>query len=236
VADSGLVDQAGSILLFVAPGFFARVAYQARFPQRESGDLYSLVVSVAASVPIVALGHLVAQKASISRSPTNLGYVVVLLGIAVIAGYLIGLLRDSGGARQALRELGLAYEPEATMMERTVLKMPEGGVLTVDFKDGRKAWGYPAFGTGYIEDDEARELYLAWPQWLDDETGEWIKDANGLAGVVINLDEVVALGLTASPPLGARRRFLRLSLGRVPPDPVLGPPDFLRVVGERRET
>ena len=206
MADSGLIDQAGSVLLFVAPGFFARLSYQARFPQRESGDLYALVVSVAASVPIVALGHFCAEKASISTNPTNIGYVVILLGIAVLAGYFIGLLRDWSRTRHLLGDLGLPYEPEATMMERTVFRMPDDGLVTVVFKDGRTAYGSPTFGTGYVEDGEARELYLAWPRWWDEESGDWSEDVEHLAGVVVNLDEVAAVELSKSPPLPARRR------------------------------
>lgn len=68
MADSGLLDQAGSILLYVAPGFAARMSYQARFPQPKSEDLYVVVVSVVASVPIVAVVQPFASALSIVRA------------------------------------------------------------------------------------------------------------------------------------------------------------------------
>jgi hypothetical protein len=197
MADSGLIDQAGSILLYVAPGFFARLSYEARFPRRESGDLYTLVVSVAASVPIVALGHFIAREASLSTSPTTLGYVLMVLAISVAAGYVLGWLRDWDKTRKALHGLGLRYEPEGTLMERTIFKLPVGSLVTVLFKDGRVASGIPTKGTGYVEEGEARELYLAWPRWSEGD-GKWTS-GDGVAGLLINLDEVVAVELADDP-------------------------------------
>jgi hypothetical protein len=205
VADQlGLVDQAGSILLYVAPGFFARLSYRARFPQAKPPDLYTLVVSVAASVPIVALGQLAAKTLGIDRTPTTIGYVLLLLVIAVVLGFGAAWLRSRDWVRGCLRCAGIPYSPEATVMEQTVMNMRKGTEVTITFKDGRIASGFPVAGTGLQEEGEARELYLVWPRWWDvgsGDAGDWIGNP-AWQGLLVNLDEVAAVMLSDNPLRG----------------------------------
>jgi len=204
VPDSRLIDQAGSILLYVAPGFFARLSYQARFPQRESGDLYALVVSVAASVPVVAAGHALASWWSVSTAPTSIAYVAMLLTIAVVVGYLAAFVRDREFVRGGLRHIGLPYGPEATVIERTIFKMPVNAEVNVLFKDGRIASGIPTKGTNPADQGDTRELYLAWPRWWSEDGESWVNNTKAdnsdeVAGMLVNLDEVAAVELKKEP-------------------------------------
>lgn len=173
--DSRLIDQAGSILLYVAPGFFARLSYQAR-SRSESGDLYALVVSVAASVPVVAAGHALASWWSVSTAPTSIAYVAMLLSIAVVVGYLAAFVRDREFVRGGLRRIGLPYGPEATVIERTIFKMPVDAEVNVLFKDGRIASGIPTKGTNPADQGDTRELYLAWPRWWSEGGESWVNN------------------------------------------------------------
>jgi hypothetical protein len=95
-------DDVGHVVQYLAPGFFARVAYEARFPQRERSSLSVLVWSVAASLPLVALGTALANLLGIRTDPTYWLFVVTLLVPSVAAGYIVACLRATGGCARLL--------------------------------------------------------------------------------------------------------------------------------------
>jgi hypothetical protein len=204
------LDRVGDVLLFVAPGFFARVGYTARFPQPKQGDFYALVASLAASVPIVALGHALADWLGWHKTATNLAYVSLLLALGLAGGYLVARVRGSEHMRAVLRWLKIPFAPEATVYERTVLKLPEEGEVTVTFNDGRIASGYPAVGPALVTEGAPHELYLAHPRWwsADPPPGQWRGDPMW-QGMVINLDEVATVMLSHDPLPKRRRSTLR---------------------------
>jgi hypothetical protein len=72
--------------------------------------------------------------------------VAILLSVAVVVGYLAAFARDQEPVRDGLRHIGLPYGPEATVIERTIFKMPVGAEVNVLFKDGRIASGIPTKG------------------------------------------------------------------------------------------
>jgi hypothetical protein len=197
VADAPTAEDVGNILIFVVPGFFARVGYTARFPQPQQEPSYALIVSVAVSVPLVAIARELAEGLNLGTAPTDPKFAVLLVVIGLTAGYLAALLRGSTEVRALAQRLRIPFEPEATIFEQTLLRLDdEEAKVTVGLKDDRAVSGYPALGPAYTKPGEARELYLVGPEWWDSETEQWI---DGGAGIVINLDEVVTVPLDENP-------------------------------------
>jgi hypothetical protein len=197
------VNDVGNILLFIAPGFFARVAYAARFPQPKEQDLHVAVVSLAASVPIVAIGSHFAHVWGWPREATDARYVLLLVAMGVVAGYLVAWVRGANFSRLALRKLSIPFSPEATVYEQTVLKLPnssEDGLVTVTFKDGRAVAGYVTIGPGIQEEGVPREVYLSRPSWLHDDNRWSDPEAPDAAkGLIVNLEEVLTVSLAYDP-------------------------------------
>lgn len=185
-----------NILIFVVPGFFARIGYRARFPQRDQQPTFALVVSVALSLPLVAVADEIADLAGIATESTDSWYALLLVALGLLAGYLAASLRAANWFRKVLAYFKMPFPPEATIYEQTVLKMPAEGLVTVVFKDGRIVCGFPAIGPTYVEPGEAREMYLVAPRGFDQESGEWIGVGNGM---VVNLAEIEAVTLDSDP-------------------------------------
>jgi predicted permease len=218
VADAPTSEEVARILTYVAPGFFARVGYTARFPQREQQHFYALVVSVAASVPLVAMGNAIANAIGIDHDPTDAAYIALLLAPAIVVGYLAAAVRGSERTRRFLRRLSIPFEPEATIYEQTLLKLPYDAQVTILFKDGRTLAGYPAKGPG-IGDDEPRELYITSARWWDSKGNKWEGQA---PGAIVNLEEVVSILMSADPTHptdGAEQKDLATSTGDTNDDP-----------------
>lgn len=150
-----------NILIFVVPGFFARLGYTARFPQRPSEPGHQLIVSIALSVPLVALARELADLVGISTTSTSAAFAIELVVIGLVAGYLAASLRAWKRVRELMRSLGMPFPPEATIYEQTLLQLPEDGQVTITLKGDRVVTGYPAIGPTYEEPGTAREIYLS---------------------------------------------------------------------------
>jgi hypothetical protein len=144
MADIALTpDQIGSIVQYVAPGFFARVAYEARFPQPERSALTVLVWSVAASLPLVALANVFAGWLGIEPAPTNWKYVLMLLIPSALIGYGLAVVRSAHWARVALGYLGLRHQPDGSLYAMTMLGLPRAATISIELQDGRIVSGTP---------------------------------------------------------------------------------------------
>jgi Family of unknown function (DUF6338) len=196
MADALTAEEVGRILTFVAPGFFAWAAFRAVFPQRDRGQLEMLVIAVATSLPLVAVANFIADECDIERTdPTKLGYVALLIGVSLLAGYAFAIFRGWGWIREKLSWVGLRYQPESSIYAQTLLRLAPDARATVTFKDGRELTGVPRIGPGR-SDTGVRELYLTYPQWYDHRRAEWV---DGAAGVIANLDEVHHITLEDDP-------------------------------------
>jgi hypothetical protein len=198
MADAPTLEDVGHILTYVAPGFFARSAYATRFPQRARDSFDLLIVMVATSLPLVALANAIARQLSISRNPTRLSYVLLLLGTAVAVGYAFALLRGSRRVRAALKKIGYREEPESMLMARTLLCLPRTDSLaTFALSDGRVVSGAPQYGTS-DPDAPQREVFLAFPAWYNEASGNWDARAKH-GGVLLNLDNVLTIQVDDDP-------------------------------------
>jgi hypothetical protein len=103
MSDVLTATEVANVLTFVAPGFFALGAYRFEFPRRPRERFETLVISAAASVPLVALAELIRSGLDVERNPLGAGYVALLLGVSVATGYGFARLRGGQllGARYA---------------------------------------------------------------------------------------------------------------------------------------
>lgn len=184
-------DAVGQVITYMAPGFLARLGYRARYPgpERPAGEV--LIISVVASLPLVAVATALLsgdQKAS------QLGYVALLLTIGLAVGYLVALVRGRSPIKKLLGKLGYRIEPEGTIYAQTLKHMSDEGTVVVELKDGRRLWGCPRSGP-QSKDDGITELYLTYP-CAQDEDGDWPTVGGGL---IVPLAEVSAIALSEEP-------------------------------------
>jgi hypothetical protein len=189
VAISG--DEVAQLVTFVAPGFLARLGYRSRFPapERPAGEV--LIISVVASLPLVAL---VQAALAGAQRPTQVGYVVVLLLVSFSSGYLLAVARGKRWAKRMLARAEYQIEPEGSIYAQTLKKMSPDAPVTVETLDGRRISGTPRNGPE-TKDDGINELYLTHPCAMD-EAGEWRPVG---AGVILPLDQVASIVLSEDP-------------------------------------
>lgn len=188
-------DQVGSVVQYLAPGFFARATYDARFPRAEPSTLNVVVWSVAASLPLVAAGNWLADRASVEHHPTNWAYVGLLLIPAVLVGYLTAAVRSTKRVRGWLGRIGLHHQPDGSLYATTMLGLGNAAVVTLELQDGRVLSGTPRAGPSHAEDD-VDEVVLTHPAWRADH--EWVEEGAG-AAVLVPLREVKFVSFSEDP-------------------------------------
>jgi len=179
------------VITYVAPGFLVRLGYRARYPGPDTPSGEVLIISVVASLPLVAAAHLILPGA---HNATQLGYVAFLLGAGVVVGYLAAFVRGRRWVKAVLAKIDYRIQPEGTMYAQLLRHMRDEATITVERKDGRLTWGCPRNGPQH-KDDGIAELYLAYPKEPNDD-GEWVSVG---AGVIVPLAEVSAIYLSEDP-------------------------------------
>lgn len=182
----------GHVVTFVAPGYLAYFGYRARYPSsdRPAGEV--LILSVVLSLPLVALaGALLPGR----QQPTQIGYVALLLGLAVAGGYGAALLRGRSWVKSVLAFLGYHIQPEGTIYSQTLKHMSDDGTVTVELKNGTRLSGCPRSGP-QCKDDGINELYLVYAQAQGDD-GNWYPV--GGPAVIVPLYEVSHVVLSEEP-------------------------------------
>lgn len=188
VLDANAVSQ---VITYVAPGFLMFLGYRARYPAppRPAGEV--LLISVVASLPLVAL---VTRLLPGAQKATELEYVALLFALGWVLGYLFALLRSRHSVKRLFTRLGYRIQPEGSIYAQTLNEMSSDGSVVVELKDGRRVWGCPRNGPQCREDGIA-ELYLTYPK-AETETGEWETAGPGL---IVPLGEVSTITLSEEP-------------------------------------
>jgi len=196
VAEFVLASQdIGRVVQFVAPGFFARLAYEARFPRAERSSLNVILWSIAASLPLVAVGNALANPLGIRSDTTSWQYVATLLVPALLVGYGMAALRSMAWTRRVLGRLGLHHQPDGSLYALTMLGLARGAVVVLELHDGRMVSGTPRAGPSFAEDD-VDEVVLTHPEWKSE--ADWSADGAGKA-VLIPLREVRSVTFSEDP-------------------------------------
>ena len=190
--------EVANVLTFVAPGFFALAAYRYEFPRRARDRSEALVVSVAASVPIVALTEVVRGWIGVERNPLGLGYVALLLGLSLVAGYAVARLRGADAARRLLRKLGFHREPEDTPFIHALrgIRSESDAQITVTFKDGDVLGGTPESWSS--EPDDRLQVFVTHYRWYDRKAGAW-GERRDEGGVLVSIDDTCSIEFDRTP-------------------------------------
>lgn len=188
MADGLTAEQVGQVMTYIAPGYFARGAYTARFPCPDQPHFNILITSVATSLPLVAATRGLAELLSIPARPTNVGYVALLLGLSMLVGYCFAAAREPQWVRKRLAAIGIASQPEA-LLTTQVLKPLSDRFVTVNFKDGRKLSGVPKAGP-VLPDDGINEFYLTYPAWWDEAQDDFIETDESEAAVLVWIENI----------------------------------------------
>lgn len=184
-------NDVAQVVTYVAPGFMARLGYRARYPGPDTPAGEVLIVSVVASLPLVAFARWVLPG---TPKPTAVGYVAFLLALGFILGYFVAFLRGRDWVKNLLALLDYRIEPEGTIYAGLLRHMSDDATVTVERKDGRLIWGAPRRGPQH-KDDGVAELYLVYPKEPGDDGG-WVSMG---AGVIVPLIEVSAIYLSEDP-------------------------------------
>ena len=144
------------------------------------------------SLPLVAV---VTAMLPGAQRATQVGYVMLLLGAALVLGYGASLLRGLPPTKRLLGTLGYRLEPEGTIYAQTLKHMSPEGAVVIELKDGRRVWGCPRNGP-QSKDDGVNELYLVYPEALS-EDGKW--QTIGAPGIIVPLSEVSHIVLSEEP-------------------------------------
>lgn len=188
-------DDVGHIVQYIAPGFFARVAYEARFPAAERSALSVVVWSVAASLPLVAIAKAIADGLGIQIDVADWKYVLLLLGLAALAGYLTAAARSWTPIRTLLAKIGLHHQPDGSLYALTMLGLSPAAVVVVETQDGRKVSGTPRAGPSYAE-DAVNEIVLTHPEWMT--LDGWSAEGAG-AALLVPLETVKSITFSEDP-------------------------------------
>lgn len=188
MVDPITAEEVGQVLTYIAPGYFARSAYKARFPTPDPPHFDVLLTSIATSLPLVASAHALAGLLHVTGSPTHLKYIALLLGLSMLAGYCFAALREPQWARRWLATVGITSQPEA-LLTTQVLKPLSDRFVTVNFKDGRMLSGVPKAGP-VLPDDGIKELYLTYPAWWDQEQQEFVENRDDETAVLVWIDNI----------------------------------------------
>jgi len=180
----------GQLISLVAPGYLARLGYRARYPAHERPAGEVLLISVVASLPLVALVNTVLPG---RQQVTQFEYVAALLVLALAVGYAVALARGARSVERLLGRLGYRIQAEGSIYAQTLKHMSADATVLVELHDGRRIWGCPRSGPQNKEDGVA-ELYLVYP--CAEADGEWRPVG---AGIIVPLGEVSTIALSEEP-------------------------------------
>lgn len=184
-------DQVGVVVSYLAPGYLARFGYCARFagPERTTGEV--VVISAALSLPLVALVGVLVPG---SHAPTRLAYVLPLVAISLLLGYLAAVLRSTRFARAWLEDvLDYRATPWHSTYAELFDQLPTGARVTVTLGDGRRVTGTPRL-VPHAVDSPMEEIFLA--DVRIEQTGSAERT---VAGLLVPLREVASIELPADP-------------------------------------
>jgi hypothetical protein len=122
------VESIGNVILYLAPGYIAVGVYRSVFEKKELGDTPMLITSAVYSLPIVALaneivvhitGHWQHLPFKLISKPDNLAYVILLIVLSPIAGYLAVMIRRWKPVKKLLDKLDFS-PPEPDLYLRVM--------------------------------------------------------------------------------------------------------------------
>lgn len=186
-----LFQNVATIVTFVAPGYFVIQIYSLMHAKRDREFSRLLVESVVYSFPIVALSGIVWQTA-LGRTPESLevGYVALLVVVAIVVGIVTGLLRMRWPIKQFARFLRIE-EPNSDFLKSQLIRInvakSNSNALTVQLKSGAAFSGTVDRMTRYTHD--GRPMYFSFTNiaWYDETSDKWSERPGN---IIVSRDEI----------------------------------------------
>jgi len=186
-----LFQNVATVVTFVAPGYFVIQVYSLMHAKRDREFSRLLVESVVYSFPIVAMSSVIWQ-AVFSKTPGSLevGYIALLIGLAIVVGMTAGLLRMRWPIKQFARFLHIE-EPNSDFLKSQLVRINTGksnsSALTVQLKNGAAFSGTIDRMTRYTHD--GRPMYFSFTNiaWFNETSGKWDERPGN---IIISRDEI----------------------------------------------
>ena len=169
-----ITAEALAVLLFLLPGFLASRIVGAIAVRRAQGNVGAIVEALILSVLIylaldtIGWEGLVHASGSGRFPQVELGLVWGPLALAVLFALLYGASINHDWHMQLLRWMRVTPRTARTSTWLDVFAEQRGGVV-VNYADGRRLTGWPAF---FSDDPEEGLLYLRSPAWAGSD-GNW---------------------------------------------------------------
>lgn len=175
-----------SIATFIAPGYFAIQTYSAVYAKRERDISRLIIESIAFSLPLVAVANYIWHTLLHLHAAAQLdtGYVLLVLVLSLLAGWLASFLRVRTPVRQILEFCGMGH-PDEDYIRRQFSRLKSNDAVTVKLKSGPVFSGTPESGRVYVPGTPER-YYFSNLAWATDDGG-WREQDGGL---IVDLEEV----------------------------------------------
>ncbi|QGW66687.1 hypothetical protein GOY17_18405 [Lysobacter soli] len=187
---SELSTEAVKLLTYLLPGFMAAWLFYGLTshpkPSQFERVVQALILTFAIQVlllPIkwmaIAAGHFVDAGAWTSSSALAMSFL-----LAIVVGGALAHFTNKDSLHRRLRGLGFTSRTSHPSEWYCVFDRQRSFVI-VQFRDGRRLYGWPKEWSNTPEDGQ---LYIQWPSWID-EAGEVI-DLPQLDGVLVHSKDV----------------------------------------------
>lgn len=178
------LESIATIIMFIAPGYFAIQVYSIIHAKRERDFSRVVIESIIYSLPLVAITNLIWHRIFYQADATalNAWYVMLLLVIAVIVGLLCSFLRTQWPIRQLTARLGFGPPSEdfvKTQLNRIDQQDSDNNVVLVTLKSGKVFSGTIDRLSRYTPDGP-KYFYFSNLAWLDEEKHRWVEREGGI--------------------------------------------------------
>lgn len=162
-----------NIVTFIAPGYFAITIYAIKYAKTERNIWKLVIESIVWSLPLIALTNYIWEQVFGKQPVTTLDkeYTVILLTIAVIAGFLAAWLRQKPPINWIVARLGIDSPHEDFIRIHFETLDPQDPV-SVKLKSGAAFSGTPSKGSIYSKDGP-RKYCFEYIAWYDDKKEKW---------------------------------------------------------------
>lgn len=186
-----LFQDVATIVTFIAPGYFAMQIYSLMHAKREREFSRLLIESIVYSLPIVALAQVIWRTFSVHvPSSFEMSYVMLLIGLAIIAGIIVAFMRLRWPLKQLANLLNI-NEPNHDFvkaeLERIDTSRASTSAVTVQLKSGTVFSGTVDSISRHTQDDAPMHFNFANIAWFNETTGRWDEREGN---VIIARDEI----------------------------------------------
>jgi hypothetical protein len=181
------LQDVASLVSFVAPGYFAIRTYSLVYAKGEKDLSRLLVESIVFSLPLVSIYNFFWRHFSPSSNltPTSVRYVLPLLFLSIMAGYLASYFRTRSPVKAGLKWAGLPG-PDEDFIRTQFRKLRRSDTVTVTLRNNEVFSGVPQSGNVF-RGGMPRQYYFNNIAWYNKKTDKWEERGGSL---IIDLADI----------------------------------------------